>query len=104
MAPSAIQPSAQGTELQDAVPPPKLYPPREAHFEKYIEPKSDGYRKAKSRGSGKAAIVIDNGIHALRTHSVMTEADLGSRFMGHQSWMVFRRLAQIEYHAYFLQI
>jgi len=63
MAPSAmdIDSAAPAAEQENAVPPPKLYPPREAHFERFIEPKSDGYQKAKSRGSDRAAIVIDNG-------------------------------------------
>ena len=48
-------------EPENNVPPPQLYPPREAHFEKFIEPRPDGYQKAKSRGGDRAAIVIDNG-------------------------------------------
>lgn len=42
---------------------PKLYTPKEAHFEGYIEPQADGYRKARlaqSKGE-EVAIVIDNG-------------------------------------------
>ena len=61
MAPSAIDPSAQASEPQNALPPPKLFTPREIHFEKYLDVQADGYRLAKSRGPERAAIVIDNG-------------------------------------------
>lgn len=61
MAPSAIDPPAQST-LQPAASPPTLYPAKEAQFERYIEPESNGYAKASSMGPGGAAIVIDNGI------------------------------------------
>lgn len=53
-------------EPENNVPPPQLYPPREAHFEKFIEPQPDGYQKAKSRGGDRAAIVIDNGSSGTR--------------------------------------
>lgn len=45
------------------LPPPKLYTPKEAQFEGYIEPQADGYRRARlaqSKGD-EIAIVIDNG-------------------------------------------
>ena len=63
MAPSATDPSmsTQGPETLNAIPPPKLYTPREIHFEKYVESQADGYRQAVSRGPERAAIVIDNG-------------------------------------------
>jgi actin-related protein 5 len=61
MAPSAIDTPMQDAEPENKAPPPRLYPPREAHFEKSIEPRPDGYQKAKSRGSDRVAIVIDNG-------------------------------------------
>ncbi|KAF4634140.1 hypothetical protein G7Y89_g3957 [Cudoniella acicularis] len=66
MAPSAIETAPQASEPESSIPPPKLYPPREAHFEKFIEPQPDGYRKAVSRGPDRAAIVIDNGSSATR--------------------------------------
>ncbi|KAH8587565.1 actin-like protein [Bisporella sp. PMI_857] len=65
MAPSAIEPTAPGPEQLNAVPPPQLYFPREAHFEKFIEPQRDGYKQAKTR-PGPAAIVIDNGSSTTR--------------------------------------
>jgi hypothetical protein len=70
MAPSAIDTPMQDFEPENNVPPPQLYPPREAHFEKFIEPRPDGYQKAKSRGNDRAAIVIDNGnlTPSLRRH------------------------------------
>jgi actin-related protein 5 len=60
----------QDAEPDNIVPPAQLYHPREAHFEKFIEPRPDGYQKAKSRGGDRAAIVIDNGIStpSLRRH------------------------------------
>ncbi|KAH8777005.1 hypothetical protein BGZ57DRAFT_360303 [Hyaloscypha finlandica] len=66
MAPSAIDTPMHDAEPEDNVPPPQLYPPREAHFEKFIEPRPDGYQKAKSRGGDRAAIVIDNGSSGTR--------------------------------------
>jgi actin-related protein 5 len=62
MAPSATEPPAQTSLPRDALPPPRTYAPRDAHFEAFIEPQRDGYRKAKSKGSDKVAIVIDNGL------------------------------------------
>ncbi|KAE9370666.1 actin-like ATPase domain-containing protein [Stipitochalara longipes BDJ] len=66
MAPSAIDTPMQDAEPENNVPPPQLYPPREAHFEKFIEPRPDGYQKAKSRSGDRAAIVIDNGSSGTR--------------------------------------
>lgn len=61
MAPSAMDIDSQGSAPEAGLPPPKLYTPREAHFEKFIDIQADGYRKAKSHNGGTAAIVIDNG-------------------------------------------
>jgi actin-related protein 5 len=61
MAPSAIDTPMQDAEPDNNFPPPRLYSPREAHFEKFIEPRPDGYQKARSRGGERVAIVIDNG-------------------------------------------
>ncbi len=61
MAPSAIDPSVQVSEPENAIPPAHLYAPREAHFEEFVEPRPEGYRQARSRGPDRAAIVIDNG-------------------------------------------
>jgi actin-related protein 5 len=69
MAPSATDLSAQTSEPQNALPPPKLYTPREIHFEKYLDAQTDGYRQAKSRGPGRAAIVIDNGNKLFATNT-----------------------------------
>lgn len=65
MAPSAIDPSAEASP-QSGVPPPKLYTPRELHYESYLDRQPDGYQKAVSRGPERAAIVIDNGLTPLR--------------------------------------
>ncbi|RDW63891.1 putative ARP5-actin-related protein [Coleophoma crateriformis] len=65
MAPSAIEPPAQASQ-QPAASPPTLYPAKEAQFERYVEPESDGYAKASSMGPGGAAIVIDNGSSSIR--------------------------------------
>ncbi len=61
MAPSAIDPPAQGPSQSAVTSPPRLYPVKEAHFEKFLEPQPDGYEQAVSRGSSNVAIVIDNG-------------------------------------------
>ena len=61
MAPSAISSLTHETELPSVVKPPRLYPVKEAHFEKYLEPQPEGYQRAVTRGPGIAAIVIDNG-------------------------------------------
>ena len=61
MAPSAMDLDTQPSALEGTIPPPKLYTPKEAYFQGYIEPESDGYRKAQSLGGAQAAIVIDNG-------------------------------------------
>ena len=58
MAPSAIE---APLELQ-ALPLPRTYAPREAHFEGFIVPQTDGYRNAKAQPSDRVAVVIDNGI------------------------------------------
>lgn len=62
MAPSATSPPVQLSQPREDAPPPKLYTPKEAHFESFVEPQYDGYLKAKSKGYEKATIVIDNGI------------------------------------------
>ena len=62
MAPSAISPRAP--EVATGRPeagPAKIFPVKEAHFEGYLAPQPDGYRKAKQMGSDNVAIVIDNG-------------------------------------------
>jgi hypothetical protein len=62
MAPSATTPHAP--EVSAARPeagPAKIYPVKEAHFEGYLPPQPDGYRKAQQIGSDNVAIVIDNG-------------------------------------------
>jgi actin-related protein 5 len=60
MAPSATDPIATAFDRQSPIPPPQLYPVREAHYEKFIEPQgSSDYSRAKQRDG--AAIVIDNG-------------------------------------------
>lgn len=68
MAPSAVADQVAGTASgrPQAVGPPRLYPVKEAHFEGYISPQPDGYRKAQQMGSDNVAIVIDNGMNAAR--------------------------------------
>ncbi len=61
MTPSATNTSVPASETDNTVSPPHLYYPREAYFEKFVPIQADGYQKAKSRGTGRAAIVIDNG-------------------------------------------
>jgi hypothetical protein len=61
MAPSAISDSASRREVLNSLPPPKLYPVKEAKFEKFVTPQIDGRERALDRGAGSTAIVIDNG-------------------------------------------
>lgn len=61
MAPSAIDPPAQAADSQSPLPPPRLYVPKETHFEKYLDVQPDGYQQALSRGPERAMIIIDNG-------------------------------------------
>jgi actin-related protein 5 len=60
MAPLAVDASARDSGPAN-IPPPHLYPVKEAHFESSPSPQPDGYRKASGQGAGKVAIVIDNG-------------------------------------------
>lgn len=61
MAPSEVENPVSRREAWKTLPDPVLYPVKEAKFEKYIEPQSDGYERAKAQSSGNPAIVIDNG-------------------------------------------
>jgi len=61
MAPSAIYSLTQETGQPSVIKPSQLYPVKEAHFEKYLEPQPEGFQRAVARGPGNAAIVIDNG-------------------------------------------
>lgn len=61
MAPSAIYSPAQESGEPSVIKPPRLYPVKEAHFDKYLEPQPEGYQRAVARGPGQAAIIIDNG-------------------------------------------
>ncbi len=62
MSPMAIdEPVVSRREAWKNLPPPTIYPVKEAKFEKYITPQIDGYETAKAQPEGKAAIVIDNG-------------------------------------------
>jgi len=61
MAPMALDEPVSRREAWKLLPPPTIYPVKEARFEKYLTPQSDGYEKAKAQPEGKAAIVIDNG-------------------------------------------
>lgn len=63
MAPSAVDEPKQTGPLDRDIPPPKLFPVKETRFEEYIEPQSDGYKKALEQPD-RAAIVIDNGAFA----------------------------------------
>ncbi|KAK2606116.1 Actin-related protein 5 [Conoideocrella luteorostrata] len=65
MAPSAVDEPKQTGPSDKSYPAPKIFPVKETRFEEYIEPQSDGYRKALEQ-PGAAAIVIDNGSSAVR--------------------------------------
>lgn len=60
MAPSAVDEPKQTGPSDRKISQPKLLPVKETRFEAYIEPQSDGYKKALEQPD-KAAIVIDNG-------------------------------------------
>ena len=59
MAPSAVDLSAPVPGPANT--PPNLHPVKEAHFENFLSPQSDGYQQAARQGARKVAIVIDNG-------------------------------------------
>lgn len=66
MAPSAIDQSAAAAPPDTKTyPPAKIFPMKETRFEKYIEPETGGRSKALQQPDS-AAIVIDNGSHAVR--------------------------------------
>nr|6FHS_J Chain J, Arp5 [Thermochaetoides thermophila DSM 1495]8AV6_J Chain J, DASH complex subunit DAD4 [Thermochaetoides thermophila]8OO7_J Chain J, Actin-related protein 5 [Thermochaetoides thermophila]8OOC_J Chain J, DASH complex subunit DAD4 [Thermochaetoides thermophila]8OOF_J Chain J, Actin-related protein 5 [Thermochaetoides thermophila]8OOK_J Chain J, Actin-related protein 5 [Thermochaetoides thermophila]8OOP_J Chain J, Actin-related protein 5 [Thermochaetoides thermophila]8OOR_J Chain J, len=69
MAPSAVAeppPIPQRDEPWKRLPPPTVYPVKEARFEKYIPPQLDGRERALAQPPGQVAIVIDNGSHSVR--------------------------------------
>lgn len=60
MSPSAANDAAaQPTRTYPSV---KVYPVKEARFDKFIPPQADGHETAKTRPADTTAIVIDNGI------------------------------------------
>jgi actin-related protein 5 len=61
MAPSAIDEPVGRRDNWKNLPPPTLYPVKEARFEKYLPPQLDGRERALVQPEGQAAIVIDNG-------------------------------------------
>lgn len=65
MAPAPIDPLTQASEPPKDVQPPTLYYPKETHFERFVDVQPDGYRRAKTLGSERAVIVIDNGMPSL---------------------------------------
>lgn len=72
MAPSATSDSAftipeSKRPAERTYPPAKIFPVREAKFEKQIPVQPDGREKALAQPPGGAAIVIDNGTAAPRT-------------------------------------
>jgi actin-related protein 5 len=60
MAPSAIDDRVPQAPQEKTYPPAKIFPVKETKFEKFIEPQTDGRKKALEQ-PGNAAIVIDNG-------------------------------------------
>jgi hypothetical protein len=66
MTPSAVYSPSQEAGQPSMIKPPQMYPVKEAHFEKYLEPQPEGFERAVSRGPGNAAIVIDNGNNILQ--------------------------------------
>ncbi|KAK3352995.1 ARP5-like protein [Lasiosphaeria hispida] len=66
MAPSAIDDMAARREAWRTLPPPNLYPVKEAKFEKYLPPQVDGHERALAQPEGQATIIIDNGSSSVR--------------------------------------
>ncbi|KAL1866117.1 hypothetical protein VTK73DRAFT_4910 [Phialemonium thermophilum] len=66
MAPAATEEVRNQREAWKSLPPPTVYPVKEAKFEKYIPPQVDGYEKALAQPEGEAVIVIDNGSSTVR--------------------------------------
>ncbi|KAK4103718.1 ARP5-like protein [Parathielavia hyrcaniae] len=66
MAPSAIDETVSRRDAWQNLPPPTLYPVKEAKFEKYIPPQIDGRERALAQPAGQTAIIIDNGSSAVR--------------------------------------
>lgn len=62
MAPSAVDETVSRRDAWKNLPPPTVYPVKEARFEKYLPPQVDGHERALAQPEGKAAIVIDNGM------------------------------------------
>jgi actin-related protein 5 len=67
MAPSATDETVSQRDAWKNLPPPTVYPVKEAKFEKYLPPQLDGRERALARPEGQAAIVIDNGARRLRS-------------------------------------
>ncbi|KAH7145793.1 actin-related protein, ARP5 class [Dactylonectria estremocensis] len=65
MAPSAIEEPPAAAPLAKTYPTAKIFPVKEHRFENYIEPQSDGRKRAQEQPSG-SAIVIDYGSSAVR--------------------------------------
>ncbi|KAJ1331615.1 actin-related protein 5 [Microdochium nivale] len=68
MAPSATDGSLPPLPQREekTYPPAHIFNVKETKFEKFVEIQTDGRQQARSRGSGTAAIVIDNGSSAVR--------------------------------------
>jgi hypothetical protein len=107
MAPSAIDTPMSGQgRLEQVVNPPKLYQVREAHFERYLEPQPDGYRKARARSSGDTAIVIDNGMSFILLEPFLARRLLiyGFRVLSYSSRMVIRKCPTLQHTPHHGQI
>ncbi|RFU75221.1 actin arp5 [Trichoderma arundinaceum] len=65
MSPSAIDERVPQQPQEKTYPPAKIFPVKETKFEKFIEPQTDGRKRALEQ-HGNAAIVIDNGSSAIR--------------------------------------
>jgi actin-related protein 5 len=61
MAPSATEDMAARREAWKTLPPPTLYPVKEARFEKFLPPQVDSHERALAQPGGQASIIIDNG-------------------------------------------
>ncbi|EAQ88128.1 hypothetical protein CHGG_04747 [Chaetomium globosum CBS 148.51] len=66
MAPSAIEETVNRREAWKHLPPPTVYPVKEAKFDKYLPPQLDGRERALAQPDGQAVIVIDNGSSTVR--------------------------------------
>ena len=107
MAPSAIDETVSRRDAWKGLPPPTLYPVKEAKFTEYLAPHLDGREQALGQPSGQAAIVIDNGRPCLAPHSsrnMLTRATAPCRLLGRPRGLVVRHGSATRHPAHHVQV